>query len=207
MIDASLTENAERGYQMRRLRVLGVGVLAAVAISAFAGATPAGGSDNDLASFLSFFTASIAMRDDCDPSDPAWEEVGGCALRRGDVSVEEFDEELVSPLADSVVGHQAWRNDPSYLKVKEGRTVRVRNRGGRPHTFTEVAEFGGGFVDELNFGLDLAPECAPPAGPQGVVPPGGRTTVSGLAVGNHRFMCCIHPWMRALIKVVPKNDH
>jgi len=25
--------------------------------------------------------------------------------------------------------------------------------------------------------------------------------VSGLAEGNHHFQCCIHPWMRAVIKV------
>jgi hypothetical protein len=36
--------------------------------------------------------------------------------------------------------------------------------------------------------------------------PGDRTEVSGLAEGNHRFQCCIHPWMRALIKVKPKGE-
>jgi hypothetical protein len=24
---------------------------------------------------------------------------------------------------------------------------------------------------------------------------------NGLAEGNHRFQCCVHPWMRALTKV------
>ena len=69
-----------------------------------------------------------------------------------DVTVEEFDEEPISPLADAVVGPQAWRNDPSYLKVEEGKTIRVRNEGGRNHTFTEVAEFGavlGSFLRDL----------------------------------------------------------
>ena len=35
------------------------------------------------------------------------------------------------------------------------------------------------------------------------LPPGASLDVEGLAVGTHRFQCCIHPWMRAAIKVVP----
>jgi hypothetical protein len=185
---------------MFRVRVLAVGVLLAIGAATLLVATAFGGSDGSSGG------RQIAIRDDCDPNDPAWDAVGGCALRRGDVTVEEFDEELQSPLADAVVGHQAWRFDPTYLKIREGQSVRVRNRGGRPHTFTEVAEFGGGFVPELNFGLDPAPECEPPAGPQGIIPPGEGTRVSGLAADNHRFQCCIHPWQRALIKVLPDEE-
>jgi hypothetical protein len=35
--------------------------------------------------------------------------------------------------------------------------------------------------------------------------PGARTGVTGLSVGNHHFQCCIHPWMRAVIKVKPDD--
>ena len=181
---------------MTRLRLLGLAVLVALAASSFATANSLSGADDDEG-------AVIAMRDDCDSRDPGWNAVGGCTLRRGDVSFAEFLGELDSPLAASVVGHQSWRNDPSYLKIDEGKRVRVVNRGGRTHTFTRVAAFGGGKIPNpaLNEGLVTAPEC-----PGSVdIPAGGRTTVSGLAVGNHRFMCCIHPWMRALIKV--KADH
>jgi hypothetical protein len=183
---------------MTRFRVLALGALLAFGTTALAVATAYGSSDDNASE-----ERHIAMRDDCDPRDPAWDAVGGCALRRGDVTVEEFDEELISPLADSVIGHQAWRNDPSYLKFKEPNGLRVTNLGGRPHTFTEVAEFGGGFVPELNFGLVPAPECESPQ--VVVVPPGESVTVPGLSAGNHRFMCCIHPWMRALIKVKPED--
>jgi len=179
---------------MTRFRVLGIALLLALGAAAVAAATPASRSDEDSSG------RQIAIRDDCDPRDPAWNAVGGCALKRGDVSFGEFFDELDSPLAPtSVVGHQSWRNDPSYLKVRAGKSVRVRNEGGRPHTFTKVAEFGGGKVPApaLNKGLVTAPEC-----PGSVnIPAGGRTTVSGLAVGNHRFQCCIHPFMRALVKV------
>jgi plastocyanin len=144
----------------------------------------------------------IAIRDDCDPTDPAWTPTGGCMLRRGNVRFAEFADELDSPFSTAVVGHQAWWNDPPYLVIRAGRTVRVRNEGGRTHTFTKVAEFGGGKVPPpggtgLNKGLVTAPEC-----PESVdIRAGESARVSGLGAGNHRFQCCIHPWMRAIIKV------
>jgi plastocyanin len=149
---------------------------------------------------------TIAMRDDCDPRDQAaWAPTGGCLLRRGDVTFAEFNAENNSPLAAAVVGHMAWRMDPTYLKLRTGKTVRIRNAGGRAHTFTEVAMFGGGKVPspDLNKGLVTAPECPGSTN----IAPGGRTEVSGLTVGNHRFQCCIHPWMRTIIKVKAHENH
>jgi hypothetical protein len=143
----------------------------------------------------------IAMKDDCDPSDPAWAPTGGCLLKRGNVTFAEFVEETGFPvsLSASVLGHEAWRNEPSYLVIRAGKTIRVRNEGGRLHTFTEVAQFGGGKVPNpaLNKGLAPAPEC--PGSTD--IAPGASVRISGLGRGNHRFQCCIHPWMRALVKV------
>ena len=183
---------------MIRRRVIVVAVLLALVATVFAALTPAGRSDDDSR------RAHIAMLDDCDPRDPLWNNVGGCALRRGDVTLAEFAGENDSPLAAAVIGHQAWRNEPSYLKVSIGRNVRVKNEGGRVHTFTRVARFGGGIAPNpaLNEGLQLAPECLQSVN----VAPGDSTTVSGLAIGNHRFMCCFHPWMRALIKVKERGE-
>ena len=47
--------------------------------------------------------------------------------------------------------------------------------------------------------LTAAPECVA----AGVIdiPGGGRDVVDGLAAGDHKFQCCIHPWMRTLVKV------
>jgi plastocyanin len=142
--------------------------------------------------------AKIAVRDDCDPTDPRWP--GGCVLRRGNVGLDEFNAELSSILSPTtVVGHQGWRNDPSYLVAEAGRTVLVRNEGGRPHTFTRVAQFGGGRVPNpaLNKGLVQAPECPTSAD----ILPGESIELTDLAVGNHHFQCCIHPWMRGIVKV------
>ena len=171
-----------------------------VAPDASIGASSSSGSDSDRDSDGPGGKRFIAIRDDCDPRDVAgWAATGGCALRRGNVTFAEFAKELDSPLALAVVGHQAWRNDPSYLVVEKGKTVRVRNEGGRLHTFTEVVAFGGGKVPNpaLNEGLATAPECP---GSMDIAP-GASTRLSNLASGDHRFQCCIHPWMRALITV------
>ncbi len=147
----------------------------------------------------------VAILDDCDPTDPAFAPTGGCALEEGAVNRNEFNALLASPLtlppSSFVIGHPAWRNQPSYLKVEQDQTVKVTNKGGRGHTFTHVDAYGGGFVPPLNIGLKQADECKTAT----VLPPGTSTEVTGLSVGIHRFQCCIHPWMRALIKVKPKD--
>jgi len=145
----------------------------------------------------------ITIRDDCDAADPGWTPTGGCALRNGAVDTAEFDAELTSPLANGqLIGHPAWRNDPSYLKIETDDAVRVRNRGGRTHTFTEVADFGGGRVPPLNQGQAMAPECASATN----LPPGTGMKVGHLSAGNHKFQCCIHPWMRAIVKVKTEKE-
>ena len=150
----------------------------------------------------------VTLRDDCDPTDTAWNMTGGCALPEGSVTTTEFNAQRLSPLAPSVIGHMAWWFDPNYLKIKEGKEIRVINGGGRTHTFTHVAAFGGGRVPPLNTSqpgippLTPAPECVSP----GVVDlqAGDTDVVEGLAAGDHRYQCCIHPWMRTLVKVVPE---
>lgn len=87
------------------------------------------------------------------------------------------------------------------MSLAAGGTLEGRDVGGEAHTFTEVANFGGGCIDFLNglLGLTPVPECAGfPGGAFGatVVPAGGTLAVN-LAPGIHRFKCLIHPWMRA----------
>lgn len=157
---------------------------------------------------------NVVMLDNCSPTDPDYNAVGGCpegtnpalVAHQGDVPLAEFFALLFSPLApgDQVIGHPSWRNEPSYLTIRLGQTVRVTNRGGRVHTFTEVAEFGGGFVPPLNGALLAAPECGEDFVPDpGVefVAKGETQHVMVLSPGIHKFQCCIHPWMRAAIRV------
>jgi plastocyanin len=147
---------------------------------------------------------NVAILDNCDAADATWVEVGGCTLKphEGDVSRAEFGVLLFSPLGGGgVIGHPSWRMQPSYLSTDQGKTIRVTNEGGRPHTFTEVVNFGGGRVPPgLNGDLVPAPECDPAlTGPD--LAPGDRTEITGLTPGLHKFQCCIHPWMRAAVRV------
>ena len=157
--------------------------------------------------------ANISMMDNCSETDPEYGQVGGCPEGApfpgfqsydGDVSVAEFFALLISPLAPGdVIGHPSWRNEPSYLSVRAGRTVHVTNRGGRAHTFTKVIDFGGGFVPVLNEQMMPAPECGENFVPNpGVVFVGvGQTQTLELEPGLHKFQCCIHPWMRGAVRV------
>ena len=146
----------------------------------------------------------LVIRDDCDPKDATWNAVGGCQQPQGDVTRAEFGSQLISPKAAAVVGHQAWRNDPSYVEINANDFLIAKNGGGRAHTFTRVAQFGGGRAANpaLNFGLVQAPECVTPVGamPDDIAP-GEHVVVHGLAPGNHHFQCCLHPWMRTTVKV------
>ena len=154
--------------------------------------------------------ANIVMMDNCSEDDPGYNAFGGCpegapfpgwTSYTGDVTVPEFFALLFSPLAPGgqVIGHPSWRNEPSYISIRTGQNVRVTNRGGRVHTFTKVANFGGGFVPPLNGALVPAPECNPD---QVVfVPYRGSQTLTQLEPGLHTFQCCIHPWMRGAVRV------
>ena len=151
----------------------------------------------------------VAMLDNCDPATfDAAIGPGTCTPtpHRFDTTFAEFVGLLFSPLAKNVVGHPAWNFAPGYISVREGQTVRVKNAGGEDHTFTEVSAFGGGFVPPLN-GVGGPPGTVPlvEAGACSVAPvvvaPGGTVQVKGLSPGVHKFQCCIHPWMRAVVDV------
>ena len=149
----------------------------------------------------------IAVLDECDPADAGWAPTGGCSLEGGDVSFGEFQAMRLSPRALSIVGHMAWRTDPTYMRIEPGKTVEVSNEGGRGHTFTEVAQFGGGTVPPLNQGLTQAPECLDGSKfAASALDPGDSLELKDLPAGNHLFQCCIHPWMRTQVKVEVKHD-
>ena len=136
----------------------------------------------------------ILVLDDCDPADDGWTPTGGCTKDGGEVTFAEF-------FAAAPLGHPAWRNDPSYLKVPGTGNLQVANQGGRTHTFTEVTAFGNGIVPPLN------PNTNPPADgcavdfSESLLEPGGTLKLERLEKGVHKYQCCFHPWMRAEVRV------
>src|SRR5215470_10862909 len=98
-----------------------------------------------------------------------------------------------------------WDFEPDTVTIRKGTPIVVVDQGGEPHTFTEVKEFGGGFIDALNHGEPTAPECAGGFGKVSVartrILQGSQLQVNGLSKGEHLFECCIHPWMRVKVEV------
>jgi plastocyanin len=98
-----------------------------------------------------------------------------------------------------------WDFEPDTLTLKKGGILNVVDQGGEPHTFTEVAQFGGGFIPPLNSGEAMAPECADGFANLAVartrILQGSTSQITGLSKGEHRFQCCIHPWMRMKVEV------
>jgi plastocyanin len=145
---------------------------------------------------------TVKMRDACDAASFNAVVGPGTCINSGNVTFGEMiaslEEHQNAPL---------WNFTPTTRTVHLGSTVNVANVGGEFHTFSRTNQFGGGFVDELNDVLGLttiADGCTQPPGPTNAfVEAGGTGTISttALGLGTHRFMCCIHPWMRSTLTV------
>lgn len=147
---------------------------------------------------------TILALDNCDPSDKGFDASGGCKLEKGDVTLEEFNKLVPQG------GHPSWHFEPSYITIKEGQTLKVKNRGGRTHTFTEVEEFGGGFIAPLNAAVVTppAPECQKKeVTDASTIPPGGMLKIKEDEAGLELYQCCIHPWMRVAVRVREHNKN
>ena len=113
---------------------------------------------------------------------------------------------LAELLAKAAAGtpDPSWDFEPDSATIKKGTPIIVVNQGGEPHTFTEVKEFGGGFIPALNGGQAAVPNV-PPAFSVKVartrILQGSQLQVTGLSKGKHYFQCCIHPWMRVTVDV------
>ena len=156
---------------------------------------------------------NIRLRDDCDPATfnldpPNGAGPGVCDEDFGGGTT--FGEFLAEHAETG--GVDKWRFNNDRAESDRGRPITVTNRGGETHTFTRVAQFGGGFIPPLNnlpdgSTLPLAPECAvapgvpqPPSPGNLFVPAGGVATAGALKRGERaKFQCCIHPWMKAEI--------
>ena len=145
----------------------------------------------------------IRMYDDCEPTTFNAVLGAGTCIGNGHTTFAEFIEEL-----EETQDAHLWRNQPSDMHLNVGRPTLIENRGGETHTFTPVADFGGGFIPDLN-GISgnpvPAPECLNFGSivfiPAGAVEQGPTAGSAELPVGSHKFQCCIQPWMRTVIEV------
>ena len=97
-------------------------------------------------------------------------------------------------------GHNAWRFSSDDVELKPGEALSATNVGGETHTFTEVANFGTGIVDELNAALPAGTPAAVPLGAFNFIAAGETLELGALGPGEHRFECLIHPWMRVVVE-------
>jgi plastocyanin len=140
------------------------------------------------------------MSDACSPSFNVALEDPTICNRQGGTPFDVFIQQLVQ------IGFAgAWRFSAPQVKLRDGDSLTVENRGGETHTFSEVSQFGGGgIVPDIN--LILFGTATPPTffiGPLNFVAAGEETTVPAgtLATGTHLFICAIHPWMEETVVV------
>jgi hypothetical protein len=135
------------------------------------------------------------MLDQCDPdSFNAAIGPGTCVNRNGGIT---FD--LFISLLQQHARVPSWRFSPDTIHVPRELTLAIVNRGGEAHSFTEVDEFGGGVVPNLN-ALAGTPVPAPECLSADFVPAGGQTSHTFEPGEADKYQCCIHPWMRAVTK-------
>ncbi len=147
---------------------------------------------------------SVRMLDDCDPAsfDAALQDPNA-SVGQGKTPFDKF----VAELTRSQVA-QKWRFQPNHIELDRGATLTAVNKGGEVHTFTRVAKFGGGVVPLLNTlsgNPDVAPECTALEADD-MVAPGGTYTAELNTDKLQHFQCCIHPWMRADVRL-KHGDH
>ena len=162
--------------------------------------------DSPLMDAAADHNGSIIGHDSCDPAsfNAGLNNPVACQ-KPGRTTFQEF-------LAELTATHtvQSWRFNPEQATVHSGENMSARNVGGEDHTFTPVKKFGGGFIGILNTLSNNpvpAPECANPAtldfvssGEASLISAGALAAATD-ANGIARVQCCIHPWMRAEVRV------
>ena len=90
-------------------------------------------------------TRQVQMLDDCDPATFNAAIGPGTCVKDGGTTFQAFIGQLLAQGRAP-----AWRFAPEQLRLDAGGTLQATNRGGEDHTFTEVANFGGGCIQALN---------------------------------------------------------
>ena len=148
----------------------------------------------------------IVAHDACDPASFNAQFGDGTCVKEGHVTLENF----IGQLQTTHVA-KGWSLTPDELTARLGVDILGNNIGGETHTFTPVKAFGGGFFEPLNVLTDNlvpAPECLTLDPDEDLVKAGDKYLIEKEelaevvdASGIARVQCCIHPWMRATIRM------
>jgi len=138
---------------------------------------------------------TLRMYDSCDPAtfNAVFNDPTIC-IKQGHVPFDRFIAELTQTQQAA-----QWRFAQQNVELTPGADVFALNQGGEVHTFTRVAQFGGGIIPLLNNlsgDTSVAPECTT-LEPDDFVAPGALYTAELNTDAVQHFQCCIHPWMRA----------
>jgi plastocyanin len=153
--------------------------------------------------------AQVVALDECDPVtfNAALGEGGTGFCHNVALAALGYATTLADLFAKAAAGtpDPGWDFEPDDLTIQQGTILSVADQGGEPHTFTEVTQFGGGFIPDLNHGEPTVPECAGGFANVAVartrIVQGSHVDITDLAKGKHHFQCCIHPWMRMDVDV------
>jgi plastocyanin len=141
----------------------------------------------------------VSIQDQCDPASFNAALGPGSCTKQGTETFAQFNDELTATQKVA-----AWQFVPATLTIRVGQSITATNNGGETHTFTEVAQFGGGIVPSLNQASGNpveAPECQQLTSTDIMSPGMTFTADAATAVETERYQCCIHPWMRATVTV------
>jgi len=144
---------------------------------------------------------TVLVLDECDPGSFNAAIGPGTCVRNGGMKFDQF----VSVLT-RMHTVPSWRFAPDNVNLRVGDILAAMNKGGEGHTFTEVAEFGGGvigFLNNLAGTPNPAPECVAMA-LSDVIAPGATWSEVTDEAGDEKYQCCIHPWMRAVVHIAEK---
>jgi hypothetical protein len=161
-----------------------------------------GGSGNDDQDNQGNDDRRVKIFDGCDPATfnaPPGPGPGTCAPHNGPTVT--FATFIAQLTAMGVAPN--WKFAPPQLSAEHAQTIQAVNVGGEVHTFTRVAAFGGGIVPPLNalsHNPTEAPECKTLEADDFVAPGGTYSAPLGAHDKTVLFQCCIHPWMRSVVK-------
>ena len=192
---------------MSRLFVV---AFAGLALSAAACADSTGSAPTTPSSRFSRGTAGLALADradgqtigiydSCDPAtfNAVFNDPTICT-RQGHVPFDRFIAELTQTQQAA-----QWHFAPKNVELSPDGSLFAFNKGGEVHTFTRVANFGGGILpllNDLSGNTTVATECTTLEADD-FVAPGGTYTAELNTDELQHFQCCIHPWMRANVRV------